>query len=271
MPSRSFLTVPDASTVTFDADLAKSFQATLAGNRSLVIAGGRDGDEIAILLIQDSTGSRVPTWGSNVSWESGQAPNVTTVAGGMNLFTLVKRGSTWQDKGGAPTKLPSRITSAGLGTMLGAGVVALTLIASNGTGSRPGPANVPNAQEWCTGTGCTTGVKVAKMSGSGELAIGGSGALAVGAHNLSVTNALFSVIKTGFTTVRNTASGYTLKAHGGRTTIGSAGVVSKDTVSGSTLRSNVPGAGIGQAACFKSTGQIGYCSDTPTSGTCTCN
>src|SRR3954471_13009559 len=103
MPSRSFLTVTDASTVTFDADLAKSFQVTLGGNRSLVIAGGRDGDEISILLIQDSTGSRVPTWGSNVSWEAGQAPNLTTAANGMNQITLIKRGSTWQDKGGAPT------------------------------------------------------------------------------------------------------------------------------------------------------------------------
>src|SRR3954469_22864180 len=98
MPSRSFLTVADGSTVTFDADLAKSFQVTLAGNRSLVIAGGRDGDEVAILLIQDSSGSRSVTWGSNVTWEANQAPNITTAAGGMNLITLIKRGSTWQDK-----------------------------------------------------------------------------------------------------------------------------------------------------------------------------
>src|SRR3954447_18280452 len=121
MPSRSFLTVADASTVTFDADLAKGFQVTLAGNRSLVIAGGRDGDEISILLIQDSTGGRIPTWSSNVVWEAGAAPNLTTAAGGSNMVTLIKRGSTWQDKGGAPAKLPSRIVSAALGTIVGAG------------------------------------------------------------------------------------------------------------------------------------------------------
>lgn len=31
------------------------------------------------------------------------------------------------------------------------------------------------------------------------------------------------------------------------------------------------GAAIGQAACFKAGKQLGYCSTTPTSGTCTCN
>jgi hypothetical protein len=41
-----------------------------------------------------------------------------------------------------------------------------------------------------------------------------------------------------------------------------------NTVTLSTLSG---GSAIGQAACFKTGGVIGYCSTTPTSGTCTCN
>src|SRR5262245_58218350 len=105
MPAKSFLTVADASTVTFDADLSRNFQTTLEGNRSLVVAGGQEGDEISILLIQGGSGSYLPTWPSNVSFEAGQAPNLPTAVGSSGLITLVKKGSTWKDKAGAPSRL----------------------------------------------------------------------------------------------------------------------------------------------------------------------
>src|SRR3954454_3424439 len=111
MPGRTFSTATDASTVVFDFDQSSNWQVTLGGNRTLTLAGGQEGDEVNILLIQDSSGSRVPVWPTNVTFTAGQAPSLTTVAGGMDLITLVKRGSTWQDKGGAPSKLPSRLTS----------------------------------------------------------------------------------------------------------------------------------------------------------------
>jgi len=50
-----------------------------------------------------------------------------------------------------------------------------------------------------------------------------------------------------------------------------SGIVRAVTVSGSTITRSGIGAGVGQAACFKAGGVIGYCSDTPTNGTCTCN
>lgn len=49
------------------------------------------------------------------------------------------------------------------------------------------------------------------------------------------------------------------------------GIVRAVTISGSTITRSGIGAGVGQAACFKTAGVIGYCSTTPTSGTCTCN
>lgn len=176
MPSRSFLTVADGSTVTFDADLAKSFQVTLAGNRSLVIAGGRDGDEIAILLVQDGTGSRVPSWGSNVTWEAGQAPNLTTAASGMNLITLVKRGNNWQDKSGAPSKLPSRLTAGALGvmTVLTGANAAMTFNLSRGNGE--GVGNLPTVAEVRSNSGAQLN---SKLNGTGSW-LTGSGVNVVG-------------------------------------------------------------------------------------------
>lgn len=208
MSRKSFVTATDASTVTFDIDQSKNWQVTLGGNRSLVIAGGQEGDEVTLLLIQDGTGSRTASWPSNVSFSAGQAPNLTTAAAGSDLITLVKKGSAWRDKGGAPSKLPSRITSGVLGTIVGAGVVALTLIASGGNGQRPGLSNIPNVQEWKTGSG-DLAVTVAKMTASGQLALGQSGSLALGSPILSTTGAqaTFYVTKAGAVNTRSTFSG----------------------------------------------------------------
>src|SRR5688572_25746872 len=119
MSKKTFAAAPDAATVTFDFDISKNWQVTLGGNRTLVFAGGREGDEVTVLLIQDSTGSRTVTWPSNVSWEAGQAPALRTAGASVDMFTFVKRGSSWKDKTGAPARLPSRIVSAGLGTIIG--------------------------------------------------------------------------------------------------------------------------------------------------------
>src|SRR4051794_3525214 len=98
MAGRTFSTATDGSTVIFDFNQTSNWQVTLGGNRSLTLAGGQEGDEVNIMLIQDSSGSRTCTWPSNVSFAAGSAPNLTAVAGGSDLITLVKKGSTWSDK-----------------------------------------------------------------------------------------------------------------------------------------------------------------------------
>src|SRR4051812_43731264 len=119
MPKKSFLTVTYASSITFDADLAKNFQVTLTGSPTLTIAGGQEGDEIGMLFIQGGSGGYQVTFPSNVSFAAGQKPNFNSAVGGTDLVTLVKRGSTWQDSSGAPSKLPSRVAVAALTTIVG--------------------------------------------------------------------------------------------------------------------------------------------------------
>src|SRR4051794_36263387 len=123
MARKSFLTVTYASTFTFDADQSKNFQVTLTGSPTLTIAGGQEGDEIGMLFIQGGSGGYQVTYPSNVSFAAGQRPSLSSAVGATDLITLVKRGSTWQDSGGAPSRLPSRVTAASLATMalVGAG------------------------------------------------------------------------------------------------------------------------------------------------------
>lgn len=211
MSRKSFLTVADASTVTFDADQSKNFQVSLAGNRALVIAGGQEGDEISILLIQGGSGSYIPTWGSNVSFKAGQAPSLSTAVGATDLITFVKRGSTWQDVGGAPSKLPSRIGIAALAVMTLANSVGQVFNLSAGAGTPSEIGRVGLVRQIKTGTGSDATTTILEM-GSGAYLLSSSGSgLGVGIPNLKTTSRItdgkFFVTPKG----QATASGVTVK------------------------------------------------------------
>jgi hypothetical protein len=218
MPKKSFLTVADASTLTFDADLSKNFQVTLGGNRAIKIAGGQEGDEISILLIQGGSGSCVPTWSSNVSFKAGQAPNLSTAVGATDLITFVKKGSTWQDVGGAPSKLPARIGVAALAVMTLANSVGQVIQLSAGSGAPSEIGRVGNVRQIKVGTGSNATTTILEGgSGSYLLSASGSG-LGVGIANLKstsrVTEGQFYVLPSGDTTIRGAMSGYTLNVSG---------------------------------------------------------
>ncbi|HYH69005.1 MAG TPA: hypothetical protein VD866_30200 [Urbifossiella sp.] len=218
-----------------NGSLGKTFQVTLDGtNGTLKFFNFKKGESFTVLLRQDSTGSRTATWPAGLTWQAVNAPTLQSAAGAVDVFQFTCTGTgTYSDGAGAPNRLPARVALAGLSTILGAGAVALTLVASNGTGSRPGPANIPSIVEYCTGTGCSTGVKVGKLTASGELVLGQSGALAIGSPSLGTADAKFRVLKTG-------------------------AVTTKSAISGATLTLNIPGAGIGHVLCPKASGQVGY-------------
>jgi len=88
--------------------------------------------------------------------------------------------------------------------------------------------------------------------------------LSVAITTLTATTA--NITTANITTANvQTLSGSTINARQ------AGGIVRAVTVSGSTITRSGIGSGVGQAACFKAGGVIGYCSDTPTNGTCTCN
>lgn len=252
MSKKSFLPVADASTVIFDADRAKNFQVTLAGNRTLKIAGGQEGDEVNVLLVQDNTGSRVPTW-SNVTWASGAAPNLSTAAGDSDLITLVKRGSSWEDKGGAPSKLPSRISVAAMATVvsliLGSSGTALYTSKLSGGSGRPSEiGKVGDNRQVLVGTGSDATMTILE-EGSGSLLLSSSGAnatgLGIGVPNLKSTSKI-------------TDANFRVNGEGELT--GSSANVLRN-LSGSTVAVGSAADRKNAIACFGTGGQLGYCLD----------
>lgn len=83
----------DGATVTFDIDTNGTLQSvTLGGNRTLAVTATNNKPFILILK-QDATGSRVPTWFSGITWAGGSAPTLTTTANKTDTFGFIRTGA----------------------------------------------------------------------------------------------------------------------------------------------------------------------------------
>ena len=83
----------DASTVTFDLNVANTHTVTLGDNRTLAISNETAGQKFIINLVQDGTGSRTVTWFSTIKWAGGSAPTLTTTADKADSFGFLCTGS----------------------------------------------------------------------------------------------------------------------------------------------------------------------------------
>jgi len=236
MPARNFLTVPYASAFTLDADQSKSFQVTLTGSPTITLAGGRDGDEITVAITQGGSGGYSPTW-ANVTWQAGNKPNLNSAVGGLDTITLIRQGSTWTDKGGAPSKFPSRITAVALATLALVGTGSGMRYVFSG-GNNEGAGGLTQAIEIRTKSGAQVN---AVINASGSY-LNGSGTNVVGAITERPAQTLGSVVQ---------------KVRGGpKSTNGSGTVI----VNGSK----------GGQFCYADTDGTGYTMCTGNNGTQTC-
>lgn len=82
----------DEATVTIDASIAFHFRLTLGGNRTIANpTNGRDGQDILIELVQDATGGRTVTWGSEFSFSDDiTEPTLSTTAGAIDLLLFLR-------------------------------------------------------------------------------------------------------------------------------------------------------------------------------------
>ena len=80
-------TLTDAATIAVDMDDNNNFQVTLAGNRTLGnptnVVEGQTG---FIEVIQDGTGSRTLSYGTNYRFVGGSAPTLTTTASAKDVL-----------------------------------------------------------------------------------------------------------------------------------------------------------------------------------------
>jgi len=83
----------DASTVTFDLNVANTHTVTLGDNRTLAISNETAGQKFIINLVQDGTGSRTVTWFGTIKWAGGSAPTLTTTADKADSFGFLCTGS----------------------------------------------------------------------------------------------------------------------------------------------------------------------------------
>ena len=85
------------TTKTLDFATANNFALTLANTSSCQLANPSNltaGQSGAIFIVQDSTGSRLLTYGSSWDFTGGTAPTLTTTASAVDLLVYVVRSTT---------------------------------------------------------------------------------------------------------------------------------------------------------------------------------
>jgi hypothetical protein len=88
-------TLTDGATITPDFSLNNVFTVTLGGNRAMANPTNPiSGQSGSIFIVQDATGGRTLTWGSNWEWPSGSAPTLSTGANAVDRVDFVVRSST---------------------------------------------------------------------------------------------------------------------------------------------------------------------------------
>jgi len=93
-------TLTDGATVSWNALTQPVAKVTLGGNRTMAApSGGITGQFIALLVIQDGTGSRTLTWNAVYEFKDDTAPTLTTTASKGDNFTFRYNGSKWLEVG----------------------------------------------------------------------------------------------------------------------------------------------------------------------------
>lgn len=94
---QDIVTATDGATVTFDLSAGNIQKVTLGGNRILAVSNAKVGQIFIVRLIQDGTGSRTVTWFSNINWDNGVEPTLTTTAGKTDVFSFIVTASGTYD------------------------------------------------------------------------------------------------------------------------------------------------------------------------------
>lgn len=90
-----FVTLSDATTITWDVNSGSIAQVTLAGNRTLgALTGALAGAVYTLIVKQDLTGSRALTYHSSYKFVNGVAPTLTTSTGSVDIITFLYDGTS---------------------------------------------------------------------------------------------------------------------------------------------------------------------------------
>ena len=88
-------TLTDGATITPDFGANQNFTVTLAGNRTLANPSNKVvGQTGSIFIVQDGTGSRTLSYGTDYEFAGGTAPTLTTTASAVDRIDYIIRSST---------------------------------------------------------------------------------------------------------------------------------------------------------------------------------
>lgn len=83
-------TLTDAATISWDLSSNQVAKVTLGGNRTLANPFyTKDGGVYVLFVVQDATGSRTLTYGSNYRWGYSLPPVLTATPNQMDILTFV--------------------------------------------------------------------------------------------------------------------------------------------------------------------------------------
>jgi hypothetical protein len=88
----------DGATITPDFGANQNFTVTLGGNRTLANPSNVTSDKVgqvgSIFVVQDGTGSRTLSFGSNWDFIGGTAPTLSTTASAVDRIDYIVRSTT---------------------------------------------------------------------------------------------------------------------------------------------------------------------------------
>lgn len=91
-------TLTDGATITPDFGANQNFTVTLGGNRTLANPSNVTSDKVgqtgSIFVVQDGTGSRTLSFGSNWDFIGGTAPTMSTAASAVDRIDYIVRSTT---------------------------------------------------------------------------------------------------------------------------------------------------------------------------------
>jgi hypothetical protein len=88
----------DGATIAVDWGNARKQYVTMAGDRTITFSSPTEGESYILILCQDGTGTRVPTWGTGattIKWSNGAEPTLTTTGGDCDAISLQYINSTY--------------------------------------------------------------------------------------------------------------------------------------------------------------------------------
>ena len=93
-------TLTDGATINWDASANQVTSVTLAGDRTFAAPTNmKDGAVYVLTIIQDSTGTRVPSFNSVFKFAGGTAPTLTTTASAKDILIFLSDGTNMQEVG----------------------------------------------------------------------------------------------------------------------------------------------------------------------------